>query len=135
MKVKRIPWLVIMSLGFFLFIFGLVGFRNLNRTPVQTLTLRADAATQVAPTMEPAETESMPTEATAAPFPININTATLDQLDMLPGIGPALAQNILDYRDANGPFTSVGELMNVSGIGEKRMEAIWDYVTIEGESP
>jgi competence protein ComEA len=62
--------------------------------------------------------------------PINLNTATLDQLEGLPGIGPALGQRILDYRQLHGPFASVDELVNVSGIGEKRMEDLRPLVTV-----
>ena len=59
-------------------------------------------------------------EASSSPeWPVNLNTATLEQLDTLPGIGPVTAQAILDYREENGPFTSVEELEQVYGIGEK----------------
>ena len=51
---------------------------------------------------------------------VNLNTATLDQLEQLPGVGPVLAQRILDWREANGHFSSVDELREVSGIGEKK---------------
>src|SRR5438067_5730207 len=51
---------------------------------------------------------------------VNINTATLDQLEALPGIGPSLGQRIIDYRTQHGPFHSVADLLNVSGIGDKR---------------
>lgn len=61
---------------------------------------------------------------------ININTATRAQLESLPGIGEVLAQRIIDYRDANGPFTSVTQLTRVSGIGEKRLAAIIDLITV-----
>ncbi len=50
-------------------------------------------------------------------FPININTATAEQLEKLPGVGPAIAQRILDYRAANGPFESKADIQDVSGIG------------------
>ena len=53
-------------------------------------------------------------------------------LQTLPGIGPTYAQRIIDYREEHGPFRTVGELMNISGIGEKRLEAIWDLVTTGG---
>lgn len=57
---------------------------------------------------------------------ININTADRAELERLPGIGPALAERIIQYREQNGPFVSVDDLMNVSGIGEKRLEGLRD---------
>ena len=63
---------------------------------------------------------------------VNINTATLDQLQTLPGIGPVLAQRIIDYRQAHGKFQHLEELTNVSGIGQKRLDAILDYATVGG---
>jgi competence protein ComEA len=61
---------------------------------------------------------------------INVNTAALDQLETLPGIGPALGQRIIDYRELHGPFGSVDDLVNVSGIGEKRLEDLRPMVTV-----
>lgn len=131
MKVKRIQWPAAATIVFALTVLVLFGVRNLNRTPVQTYTLHDTVAS--ANTPEP-ETASSPASITPEDqFPVNINTATKEQLDTLPGIGPALAQSIIDYRQENGPFSSVGDLMKVSGIGEKRIEAIWDLVTTEGE--
>lgn len=62
---------------------------------------------------------------------ININTATQSELEALPGIGPVIAGRIIEYRETHGPFTSVIQLINVGGIGEKRMAAIIDLVTVE----
>lgn len=61
---------------------------------------------------------------------ININTATLAELETLPGIGPSLGQNIIDYREANGPFESIEDIMKVSGIGTAKFEAIRDLITV-----
>ena len=60
---------------------------------------------------------------------ININTADLAALESLPGIGPALAQRILDYRQANGPFANPAEITEVSGIGPAKFEGIQDLIT------
>ena len=63
---------------------------------------------------------------------INLNTATAQQLsDGLKGVGDALAQRIIAYREQHGKFRSVDELKNVSGIGEKKLEAIRGSVTVE----
>jgi competence protein ComEA len=61
---------------------------------------------------------------------VNINTATLDQLETLPGIGPTLAQRIIDYRVEHGPFRSVDELLEVSGIGDQRLADLRSKVAI-----
>ena len=61
---------------------------------------------------------------------ININTATLEQLRDLPGIGEQIANNIIAYREANGPFQSVNDLLNVDLIGESRLNGILDYISV-----
>ena len=62
---------------------------------------------------------------------IDINSADAETLDLLPGIGPAYAQRIVDYRTENGPFQTIEEIMNVSGIGEKKYEAMKELITVE----
>lgn len=62
---------------------------------------------------------------------VNLNTASAEELDArLPGIGPVFAQRIVDYRNSHGPFRSLEDLQNVSGIGPRRFEQIKDLVTI-----
>ena len=73
-----------------------------------------------------------PEPVTPAPLepmdPVDINTAGREELEELPGIGPALAGRIIEYREANGPFRSVEGLLEVSGIGEATLERLREYV-------
>jgi competence protein ComEA len=61
---------------------------------------------------------------------VNLNTADVGQLDALPGVGPAIAQAIVDYRDQNGPFASVDQLVEVRGIGDAKLADLRDRVTV-----
>ena len=61
---------------------------------------------------------------------VNINTANLNELDSLPGIGPSLAKRIIEYREENGNFKSIEELQNVKGIGDAKYSDIKDNVTV-----
>ncbi|MGE4484509.1 MAG: ComEA family DNA-binding protein [Oscillospiraceae bacterium] len=61
---------------------------------------------------------------------LNLNTADVSQLELLPSIGEVLAQRIVDYREKNGGFRAVEELLNVSGIGQQRYESIKDLVEV-----
>lgn len=79
-----------------------------------------------APIASPGESAANPTPS----GPINLNTATLEDLEWLPGIGPSLAQRIIDYRDAHGAFTSIEQVMNVSGIGSGKFDGIRDLIVV-----
>jgi competence protein ComEA len=70
------------------------------------------------------------TPGTAPAAPVNLNTATPEQLDTLPGVGPATVQKIVEYREQHGGFGSVDELGQISGIGEKRLAALREKVQV-----
>lgn len=70
------------------------------------------------------------TSTDAAGAVVNLNTATVADLDTLPRIGPAMAQRIVDYREANGPFAATEELRNITGIGDKTFDALKELVTV-----
>jgi competence protein ComEA len=89
---------------------------------------QSDAGAAAATGATPAATSGSSSPAPGAP--VNLNTATLEQLDTLPGVGPSTAQKIVDYRTEHGSFGSVDELNNVSGIGDVRFAELKDLVTI-----
>ena len=77
-------------------------------------------------------------ETTAAPsvtFPIDLNIAGKEELMLIPGVGEVTAQRIIAYREKNGPFLTLDELGNISGIGKTRLEELKDYLCIGGQMP
>lgn len=61
---------------------------------------------------------------------INLNTASISELDELPGVGEAIAKKIIEYREYNGNFSSIEEIKNVSGIGDSKFEKMKDYICV-----
>ena len=87
--------------------------------------------------------ETAPEEETEEPLldepeesgPVDINTASQEELETLSGVGPVLAQRIIEYREANGPFQSLEELLEVKGIGEKTLEKFREDITLGEVEP
>jgi competence protein ComEA len=90
------------------------------------LTVSSVALAQTPPTTPP----SAPASQSPQPAPLNLNAATKADLEKLPGVGPAMAQRILDYRQKIGTFKKTEELMNVQGIGEKSFLKLKPLVTV-----
>ena len=79
------------------------------------------------PSPAPAGAAAAPT----APTPVDLNAANAEQLDPLPGIGPALAARIVAYRDEHGPFTEIEQLNKVKGIGARTLEKLRPHLVLQ----
>ena len=128
MKNKVSVLLAVVTALFVGFTLGLFVGRNSGSG---TVTLAVSPQMQTAPTAAAtAAAETVPEETVS--FPVNINTADVDTLTALPGIGQVLAERIVAYRRQNGSFRAIEEIMKVEGIGEKKAEAILDLITVGG---
>ena len=115
--------LLCLTLAFVGFAIGMLIGRNLEKDPVTIeISTRPDSTI--------GQTEHNP-DKTVATTRININTASAQILDTLPGIGPVLAQRIIDYRQINGPFQEVADLSKIEGIGSEKLLSLLDYITVE----
>jgi competence protein ComEA len=88
----------------------------------------ADGTQVVVPSRAPAAAGGTSASPSAPAGPVHLNTATLEQLDGLPGVGPVTAQKILDYRQQHGSFSSVDELDAIPGIGPSRLDNLRELV-------
>ena len=122
MKKPAVGILILVTCIFTAFTGGFFLGRNLNRAPVRIYQLASPAQTE-----NTSPIDSTPTE----PLVVNINTADVQALEALPGIGPTLAQRIVDYREEYGPFEAPESLINVKGIGESKMADLLDLITID----
>ena len=124
MKKQGITVLLLLTFLFVGFICGFFIGRNVNHSNVELSRLPK-------PTTAPAPSGTQPvTLPQQIMGKININTATIDQLMLLPGIGQVLAQNIIDYRNTHGNFQKTADLLLVEGIGEQRLDSIIDLITV-----
>lgn len=118
-KVTKTQWVLLALTG--LFLCALLTLYVQDRARITEQPVETDLAA--------AQEEFMPDVS-----PLDLNTATAEELDTLPGIGEELARRIVEYREENGPFGSVEEIMAVSGIGEKKFADLEGRIIVNGEN-
>ena len=132
MKKPAVGVLVLVTSVFAAFTAGFFVGRHLNRAPVRISQPAVQNEAVSTQTAKNPEAPSAPAQ--TAPVIVNINTATVQDFESLPGIGPVMAQRIVDYRNEHGPFKTVEELTKVKGIGESKLEELLDLITTGGEA-
>lgn len=132
MKNKGLYVLVTITFLFIGFAAGVFVGRNFNSGPVLLSSLPQDTTAGTNVSLFPTDPNPGSNTAPTAANKIDINTATVLELSTLPGIGEVIAQRIVDYREVHGEFDSLADLMNVEGIGQKRLEQIIEYITLGG---
>lgn len=128
MKKPKLHAFVLLTAVFAAFTLGLFLGRSSSKG---TVMVSVPPALQTLPPETSLPPETVSTEPPVV-FPININTATVEEFMALPGIGDVLARRIFAYRETHGSFASPEELMLVEDIGEKRLEDILGLITIGG---
>ena len=122
---KKQGWILVGITGAFLcLLLGVFIGRNAGKSYLQIDTSQS-------PTTQVIQTQSTTSQSSESLGKININTATSEQLQLLPDIGNVLAQRIIDYREQHGNFSNIEELKNVSGIGDARFAKIKDNITVD----
>jgi competence protein ComEA len=117
-KITKTEWILLVLTGVFLCV--LLGLFFRDRAQLETAGIETE--------VEVSQEEILPDIS-----PLDLNRATNGELAQLPGIGEELARRIVEYREANGPFESVEELMEVSGIGEGKFAGLEGRITVNGE--
>ena len=122
MKKDGVICLISVTALFVGFLFGMAYGRSVGKEPVQIQPVLYET--------QPGKVDEQINQNTSD-GKININTAPVETLALLPGIGEILAQRIVEYREANGPFSSIYELTNVYGIGQQTMFDVERFIKLE----
>ena len=129
MRKQKISALPLITILFLVFTLGFFLGRTQNNTPL-SVAVPQEFLTEPSTQSEPENI--LPDEAEGVSFPISINQANKEEFMALPGIGEVLAERIVDFREEHGAFSAPEDLLQVEGVGKKRLEEIIDLITVGG---